>query len=224
MSSQVANGENLSCIKDNSKTLAVALFSVIFFPQRSRGLSEIYRVLDQNGGVALVSGWSTVPNLEWVYYSNQSMKRVLSSEKYEPERVALKALTGHLTNQKPNFLAWSNPDDLKQEMEDVNFRNVRTFEKTERFLMPSASSCTHLWKDMASSFPTIKYLLNSLYQHESMIHLFPNHEERKIEFEESISKAFADFIGERGPSEEEDPSSCYGYLDGKAIFGIGEKN
>ena len=221
---RVANGENLS-VDENSKDLAVALFSVIFFPRRDRGLSEMYRVLDQNG-LALVSGWSTVKKLEWVYYSNLSMKRVLSSETFEPERLALKDMTSQATNQKPNFLAWSNPADLKREMQDVNFRNVRTFERTERFLMPCKNSCACLWKDMASSFPTIKYLLESLYRHKIMTDAFPNHkkEERKIEFETSISKTFSELIGERGcPPEHDGGEEAYGYLDGKAIFGIGEK-
>ena len=219
---RVANGEDLTCISTNSKDLAVALFSVIFFPRRNRGLSEMYRVLDHDG-IALVSGWSLVKKLEWVYFSNQAMKRVL--ETYEPERTALKSLTGRQAGV-PNFLAWSDPESLRLEMQSANFQDVRTFENTKRFFMPTPSSCESLWRDMSHSFPTIKFLLTELYEHESIIRMFPNNDtrqERKEKFENEIATSFAQIIGERGALSQQDCDEHYGYLDGTAIFGVGYK-
>eukprot|EP00301_Raphidiophrys_heterophryoidea_P000931 c10463_g1_i1.p1 GENE.c10463_g1_i1~~c10463_g1_i1.p1 ORF type:complete len:364 (+),score=76.45 c10463_g1_i1:145-1092(+) len=193
---EVMDGQNLT-FHDNTFHAATAMFSLIFFPDRIKGLSEIHRTLKPQG-MAVVAGWGTTKEIEWVYFSNKAIKQVLGANDTLPTPPK---------SYVPNFLSWSDPNVVRAEMQQGGFSNVYCIPVKKRFEFDNPDQIRQLWFNMRKSFPTLSFVVDTISQ--------------TPEAESKIADAFAALICERGCSGS--PGKC-GYVDGTALFGVGSKS
>lgn len=242
------DGQNMrSIIQSNSFDAATGLFSVLFFPDRIKGLKEIHRVL-RPGGHAVLSGWSSVRGLEWVRFAAKALMRCLAREEWATESRAYDRATRDTRSPQnmPNFLQWSDMSKFDRELETAGFVNTNVVRCTRRFVLGSPDDAERLWRDMAYTFPTVTFLFDEIYAQTNILDQYLDEQARdarRLAFERSVAREFSRLIGERGIPKETgekernglidvsveashsiyERGKVYGYLDGAAVFGIGEK-
>jgi len=123
-----ADGQNLPFLAE-SVDRAVSMFGLMFFPDRARGLRELFRVL-RPGGKALVSSWAPVsesPLMDALF----AAIRILDPSRPAPQT---------------DIASLENPRVLEGELRAAGFSHV------EVETVPQAlefSSARELWADMA---------------------------------------------------------------------------
>ena len=185
----------MESIDDESFDTVTAMFSVLFFPDRKKGLSEMHRVLRSGGGAAVVSGWAPAKSVQWISLSNTALRDVVGKQQ-------LRELMGIVPVEAvPNFSVWSDMGVLEKELLEAGFDRVETLPVKRRFELASHEAASSMWHDMAKSFPTLSYVLDQISIN------------RDSEIRESVAERFADLVMEQG-----------GYVDGTAHFGVARKD
>ena len=159
-----------------------------------------------------------------VNFGNESLMKVVGRNEWTDIRMVLRELSKCRKKDRgtPNYLAWSDEDVLRRELENARFSDIRIERIKKRFLLGSKSDAVRVWRDMASSFPTLRFVLEEVFSHPKIASASSGGDssERRSKFERSVAEAFATILKSRGAPPG---ANCFGYLDGGAIFGIGTK-
>jgi SAM-dependent methyltransferase len=187
---------------DGSFNGVTAMFSVMFFPDPVQGLREIHRVLYREGGVAVVSSWAPVRDVEWVWFSN---KAIVSIMKEHPDKFAMpEGMTRE--QRKHNAFMWDRSEQLACDMTKAGFCadavEVKTVKK--RFAIQSRQDAKAMWKQMAIAFPTVDYFVKA-------VQCTGNASEEM--FRDLVADRYADLLVDRDPDDL--------YVEGTAYFAIG---
>jgi len=100
------NGQALP-YQDNSFDAAFSMFGLMFFPERCKGFSEIFRVLKQ-GGKITVSSWAPIAD-------SPAMQMMFG---------ALRAMNPDVPEPQADIASLENPAVFHQELEDAGFSDV----------------------------------------------------------------------------------------------------
>jgi SAM-dependent methyltransferase len=114
---------------DREYDLGVSLFGLMFFPDRARGYSELFRVLRPAGRV-LVSSWAPL--------EDSSLMALMFA--------AIRAVEPNWPPPRRDPLGLENPEVLAGELRTAGFVDVRIEPHTESITPPNASE---LWAGMA---------------------------------------------------------------------------
>ena len=117
---------------------AFSMFGLMFFPDRRKGFSEIYRTLKPGGTIAVTS-WAPIdrsPAMQMIFGAIRAIKPELP----EPQRV---------------IDSLENPDVFKQEMLDAGFGEVKIQCVTKAFPVESVHV---FWEDMVKGSAPILML------------------------------------------------------------------
>jgi ubiquinone/menaquinone biosynthesis C-methylase UbiE len=123
----VADGQNLP-FSENTFDRAFSMFGLIFFPDRLKGFSEMFRVL-KPGGLALVSSWAPVDQ-------SPAMQMMFG---------ALRAAKPDLPEPKKNIMNLENPDIFRDELKQSGFENIQIIPMREYL---EAASVAEFWEQM----------------------------------------------------------------------------
>jgi ubiquinone/menaquinone biosynthesis C-methylase UbiE len=108
---------------DNCFDTAFSMFGLMFFPEREKGYSEIYRTLVPGGHVC-ISSWAPVDR-------SPMMQLVFG---------ALRAINPEMPTQKTDPQSLENPDILKSELATTGFRRIKVHGMTISAEIASAES------------------------------------------------------------------------------------
>ena len=108
---------------DDSFDAAFSMFGLMFFPDRNKGFSEIYRTLKQAGKVA-VTGWAPVDQSPAMQMMFGALK-VIKPDMPEPE-MAVESL--------------ENPDVFEQELKHAGFKQIHVQRVTKHFPVESVDA------------------------------------------------------------------------------------
>ena len=117
---QVEDGQNLS-FHDKSFSIVSCMFGIMFFPQRMKGLSEMFRVLKQDG-IAVISTWNENDIAALVH----EFSKFLGLTKID-----------ECTPMSTIVSVCSIPSILKQELEAVGFQDIDIMEEHAYFIKPN---------------------------------------------------------------------------------------
>ncbi|MEL6414967.1 MAG: class I SAM-dependent methyltransferase [Pseudomonadota bacterium] len=125
----VGDGQALA-LPEEQYNAAFSMFGLIFFPDRARGFSEMYRIL-KPGGAACVSSWAPIhlsPLLSTMFGVMKHLNPELEDPAYDVDSL-------------------ENPELLKLEMQQAGFQDVcvHPVQGWSRF-----TSAQKLWQDMAA--------------------------------------------------------------------------
>ena len=121
---------------------AFSMFGLMFFPNCSKGFSEIYRAL-KSGGTIAVTSWAPVeqsPAMQAMFGALRAIKPDLP----EPQRVVA---------------TLENPEVFKQELLDAGFREVEIRRVTKPF---PVTSIAEFWQSMVKGSAPIQMLKKSM--------------------------------------------------------------
>ncbi|MEO8143911.1 MAG: methyltransferase domain-containing protein [Betaproteobacteria bacterium] len=129
---------------DDTFDAAFSVFGLMFFPDRSKGIREMHRVLLAGGRVGIVV---------WNHPDRVGSLRLLSH--------AIRQVAGDVLGP-PGPALWQELQDsqrFRRELEETGFRNahIHTVEQTWE-----ASSPEHLWDDMVGMTPALEPLYRKL--------------------------------------------------------------
>lgn len=122
------DGQNLP-YDDGIFDIAFSMFGLMFFPDRSKGYSEIYRTL-KPGGEIVVSSWAPVAD-------SPAMQMMFG---------ALRAMNPDLPAPQTNIDSLENDLFFKNELEQAGFKNVHIHRVTEDYYIESVAG---LWEELA---------------------------------------------------------------------------
>ncbi len=105
---------------------AFSMFGLMFFPDRGRGFSEIYRTLKPGGKVAVTS-WAPVDQ-------SPAMQMMFG---------ALKIIKPELPEPKMAIESLENPEQFEQELKDAGFKDVQIQRVTKSFPVESVKEFWH---------------------------------------------------------------------------------
>jgi len=138
---RLADGQALP-FSDASFDAAFSLFGLMFFPERDKGFSELYRTL-RPGGVAVVSSWAPVDQSPLMGLMFGALRAA------DPSRAA----------PQRNPFNLENPDVFLAELEAAGFRDVRVEPRTHSIFVEDAAS---FWEPMARASAPIVMLKQRL--------------------------------------------------------------
>jgi SAM-dependent methyltransferase len=127
---------------DNSFDAALSLFGLMFFPDRSKGFSEIHRTLKPAGRTAITS-WAPVDQ-------SPGMQTMFG---------ALRAIKPDLPPPQRSIGTLENPERFKQEMEEAGFRNVEIKLVTKGF---PVTTIPEFWDTMVKGSAPIQMMKKSM--------------------------------------------------------------
>eukprot|EP01060_Flectonema_neradi_P026385 TRINITY_DN35335_c0_g1_i1.p1 TRINITY_DN35335_c0_g1~~TRINITY_DN35335_c0_g1_i1.p1 ORF type:complete len:313 (+),score=37.28 TRINITY_DN35335_c0_g1_i1:241-1179(+) len=190
---QQMDGQNM-LFADNTFSTCSAMFSILFFGDKSKGLQEMCRVVEK-GGRGVVTGWTK--NVEWITYSNKALVNVLGDRLSK-----CRSDTGEV----PNFLAFSDHVVFKQMLLDAGWGTVKVTDLDIAFSFDNEEQLRHLWLDIAAAYPTLAFILET----------FP--EEEREELKERVAGEFAKLVHEGLGTPQ-----TYASLRGVATVGLAKK-
>lgn len=129
---QVGDGQNLD-YTDGQFDAAFSMFGLMFFPDRAKGFSEIYRVLKPNGKAA-ISGWAPI--------EKSTLMSVLSD--------AFKFAYPEAPSPRKNSMSLEDPVLFEKEMKAAAFKDVVIHEVKNSV---SAIPPKPFWEIMSSGGP-----------------------------------------------------------------------
>jgi len=156
VTAHVEDGQNLS-FESNHFDRAFSIFGLMFFPDRIKGFSEVFRTLKPNGK-AFITSWKPVsdsPAMQLMFKALQAANPELK----EPESL-IKTL--------------EFPDVFQEEMEHVGFKHVCIESVTHDI---EISSITKFWEDMTLGSAPIAVLKSQVHPDE-----WKTMEERALSF------------------------------------------
>jgi len=121
---------------------AFSMFGLMFFPDRSKGFSEIHRTLKPGGTIAVTS-WAPVDQ-------SPAMQTMFG---------ALRAIKPDLPEPQRAVVTLENPEVFKQEMLDAGFRQVEIRSVTKSF---PVASVPEFWESMVKGSAPIQMLKKSM--------------------------------------------------------------
>lgn len=136
-----ADAQNLP-YEDGSFDAAFSMFGLMFFPDRMKGYSEMYRTL-KPGGKVLVSSWAPVsqsPAMQAMFGAIRAMKPEIP----EPQTV---------------IDSLENADFFKNELKNAGFRDVEIHLVTKEFPVVSIE---RFWHDMVEGSAPIVMMRNNM--------------------------------------------------------------
>lgn len=142
---ECGDGQDLP-YEDGVFDAAFSMFGLMFFPDRNKGYSEIYRTL-KPGGKILVSSWAPIsqsPAMKTMFGTVRAMK----PEVPEPQ-AAIESL--------------ENPDYFRNELINSGFRDVEIHLVTKGFPIDSIDS---FWSGMVEGSAPIVMMRNSMQPNE----------------------------------------------------------
>ena len=200
----VMDGQDLK-FDDSTFDVCVAMFSVMFFPDRAAGLQELLRVL-RPGGKVLVAGWAPPKQIDWISFSNKAVVNVLGKELIG-SIVAMEPGTDP-REVSPNFAVWSDQSVFCDELTRAGFERVTVEPVAKRFELGCGAEGTEktarMWSDMCLSFPTLSFVITEAAKQTGSC---------ESELKNKIAETFASYISKRGEGE------CW--VEGTAHFGWG---
>lgn len=120
---QVMDGQNLT-VDSNSLDFAFSCFGLFMFPNRKKGLEEMYRVLKPSGK-GIISSWATF-HFE---VSASVFQKVVNHPEIQPIKQLLK---------QPNFsVGFKEENSIKEELAAVGFKNIKIVVVQHNFVFPS---------------------------------------------------------------------------------------
>ncbi|MDH5370104.1 MAG: methyltransferase domain-containing protein [Gammaproteobacteria bacterium] len=114
--------------EDESFDIAFSMFGLMFFPDRSKGYSEIYRTL-KPGGEVVISSWAPV-------VESPAMKIMFG---------AVRCLNPEIPEPQTVINSLENDSYFKKELEQAGFRNVVIHRITEEYYIDSIA---RLWEEL----------------------------------------------------------------------------
>lgn len=127
----VGDGQALA-FADGSFDAAFSMFGLMFFPDRAKGFSELFRVLAP-GGVAVVSSWAPIDESSLMTLMFGAIRAA------DPSRAA----------PQKDMLSLENAELFEQELRSAGFSEVRVTAHEQQF--PLTASADELWERMAKS-------------------------------------------------------------------------
>jgi len=127
---------------DEMFDVAFSMFGLMFFPDRNKGYSEIYRTL-KPGGKILISSWVPVsesPVMQTVYG-------------------ALKAMKPELPEPQSDIESLENPAFFKTELQNAGFNEVEILPVAGEYPI---SDLHEFWRDMVKGSAPVVMLKNSM--------------------------------------------------------------
>ena len=121
---------------------AFSLFGLMFFPDRHKGFTEIYRTLKPGGLIALTS-WAPVDQ-------SPAMQAMFG---------AVRAIKPDLPQPQRAIGTLENPDVFRQEMQEAGFRNVEIRSVTKPF---PVTSIPEFWESMVKGSAPLQMLKKNL--------------------------------------------------------------
>ncbi len=127
----VGDGQALS-FADDSFDAAFSMFGLMFFPDRPKGFSELFRVLAP-GGVAVVSSWAPIDESSLMTLMFGAIRAA------DPSRPA----------PQKDLLSLENAELFERELRDAGFSEVRVTAHEKEF--PLTADADELWERMVKS-------------------------------------------------------------------------
>lgn len=139
----VMDGQNLE-FPDNCFDAAYSVFGLIFFPDRARGLRELWRVLKPRGRAAVVA-WSLPERMAVFPLVRRALQAAVPD--FSPPA------------KPPSWQDLQDPTVFEAEMKAAGFREVRIHTVTREWTTPSAE---WLWANLTGMSPAIFALFDKL--------------------------------------------------------------
>jgi len=141
----IGDGQNLN-LNNQQFDAAFSMFGLMFFSDRLKGFSELFRIL-KPGGAAAVSSWAPV-------VQSPAMQLMFG---------AIKAAKPDISEPEKNIESLENPDVFKKEMEDSGFSEVSIQAVTHTIEIASANT---FWQEMSKGSAPIVMLKRSVEEEE----------------------------------------------------------
>lgn len=126
--------------------VAFSMFGLMFFPDRAKGYSEIYRTL-KGGGKVIISSWAPVSR-------SPAMRTMFG---------AVKAINPDMPEPQTDVESLENPEFFKSELENNGFKDVAIHPVTYDF---PVNSIDEFWRDMVRGSAPLVMLKNSMSEEE----------------------------------------------------------
>jgi SAM-dependent methyltransferase len=127
---------------DEMFDVAFSMFGLMFFPNRNKGYSEIYRTL-KPGGKILISSWAPV--------SDSPAMQIMFG--------ALKAMKPEFPEPQTNIESLENPEFFQAELQNAGFKQVEIHPVSGEIPI---SDVREFWGDMVKGSVPILMMKNSM--------------------------------------------------------------
>ncbi|MDH3976183.1 MAG: class I SAM-dependent methyltransferase [Deltaproteobacteria bacterium] len=127
---------------DESFDVAFSMFGLMFFPDRTKGYSEIYRTL-KPGGKVIISSWAPISQ-------SPAMQTMFG---------AVRAIKPEMPEPQTDVESLENPEFFGKELESAGFKDVEIHPVTMDF---PVNSIDEFWRDMVRGSAPLVMLKNSM--------------------------------------------------------------
>jgi len=128
---------------DNSFDAAFSMFGLMFFPDRCKGFSEIYRTLKPGGSITVTS---------WAPLAQSPAMQLMFG--------AIRAIKPEIPEPQKSINTLENPDVFKQEMQDAGFKDVKIL-SVSKTVFP-VTSIPEFWDGMVKGSAPIQMMKKAL--------------------------------------------------------------
>ncbi|MDQ6961890.1 MAG: methyltransferase domain-containing protein [Mariprofundaceae bacterium] len=124
--------------KDESFDAAVSMFGLMFFPDRYKGFSELYRILRAHGRIAVTS---------WAPVSQSPAMQIMFG--------ALHVINPDLPEPKMAIDSLENPEQFEKEMQEAGFHQIKVQRVRKEFPVVSVAD---FWSAMVTGSAPIRMM------------------------------------------------------------------